>query len=169
MPCSAVIIISCYIISIRRANVHVKNRHLHHCFFINEKLRRTYHKDESRIFNPSDDIFIDKICYITSYEAHHKILIFFLIHSPCTWFCLESYLNDSYRLSSVRCFQFERPSRQTYIRLYDGKDELVEKIDASDVTSVVMDFTEKKLQFSTSTSLIEKEEYYFLLDFGKFL
>ncbi|XP_053382685.1 uncharacterized protein LOC123560350 [Mercenaria mercenaria] len=59
-----------------------------------------------------------------------------------------------------------RATRPTYIRLYNRSGHQQEQIDASDSYSVTIDSNKNQISFTSSTTLIEKETYYFLFDFG---
>lgn len=62
--------------------------------------------------------------------------------------------------------QFERGSRDAYIRLFSDNNILIEKISTLDSDRVKLDSETKNLTFNTVALLTEKETYYFVFDFG---
>lgn len=78
--------------------------------------------------------------------------------------CILAFSLSLYYLSS---FQFERTTVESYIRLRHSNGTVIETIDATDNSRVVLLMDEKSVEFTTTTILAEHTQYYFTFDYGK--
>ncbi|XP_052774126.1 uncharacterized protein LOC128212825 isoform X1 [Mya arenaria] len=62
--------------------------------------------------------------------------------------------------------EFTRGTRQSFINLFSDNNTLMESIPASNRERVFLDQNNRTLTFFTTTSLMEKQTYYFTFDFG---